>query len=165
MAVRIMSDVELTKFEVIRDLGSGRLSVRTVASILGVSERQVWRLLRAFRATGVGGLISKKRGRPRNLFTPSHVRKTVMEIVKPSMPTSVLRWWLRSCGRCMVSPYPGRLSDNGIGRTDVIATPVKGGLGTNIVKSLARQLGATVEITSGAHGMNVAVTHADFVPV
>lgn len=82
MAVRIMSDADLGKFQVIRDMDAGRLPARAAASILGIGQRQVWRLLRAFRATGADGLISKKRGRTSNRVTPSEVRQTVMEIVK-----------------------------------------------------------------------------------
>ena len=40
--------------------------MRAAAQLLGRSERQVWRLLKAFRGDGVAGLISKKRGRPSN---------------------------------------------------------------------------------------------------
>jgi len=39
----------------------------------------------------------------------------------------------------------------------------KGGLGTSLVAALASQLEAQVAITSGAHGMNITVTHTTFV--
>jgi molybdenum-dependent DNA-binding transcriptional regulator ModE len=38
--------------------------VSGAAQLLGRSERQVWRFLKAFRSAGAAGLISKKRGRP-----------------------------------------------------------------------------------------------------
>ena len=63
MPVRIMSDAELTKFETLRDVDQGRMPARA-AAVLGLGERQVWRLLKANRARGADGLISKKRGRP-----------------------------------------------------------------------------------------------------
>ncbi len=82
MAVRIMSDVELTKFEILRDVDHERLPVHAAAGILGVSERHVWRLLKAYRVRGADGLISKKRGRPSNRRTPAEVRLSAMDIIK-----------------------------------------------------------------------------------
>ena len=54
------------------------------------------------------------------------------------------------------------VSDNGVGRGDGGVAPIKGGLGTSLVKALAHQLSAQVEITSSPTGMNVSVTHATF---
>ena len=45
MVVRIMSDAELSKLEVLRDVEVERLPVRSAAGVLGLSERQIWRLL------------------------------------------------------------------------------------------------------------------------
>lgn len=53
--------------------------------------------------------------------------------------------------------------DNGIGRAENVGPPAKGGLGTSLVKALAQQLEATVEIASGSAGMRVSVVHATFV--
>ena len=66
MAVLSVSDAELKRLEVLRDVDRGGLPVRAAAQLLGRSERQVWRLLKAFRSDGAAGLISKKRGRPSN---------------------------------------------------------------------------------------------------
>ena len=63
MAVLSVSDGDLRRLEVLRDIDRGRLAVGAAAQLLGRSERQVWRLLKAFRVAGVSGLISKKRGR------------------------------------------------------------------------------------------------------
>jgi two-component sensor histidine kinase len=54
------------------------------------------------------------------------------------------------------------VSDNGIGKPDVAATPARGGLGTTLVKALAQDLDATVEVVSGPGGVNVSLTHAAF---
>ena len=61
MTVLSMSDGELQRLEVLRDVDRGGLPVGAAAQLLGRSERQVWRLLKAFRAEGASGLISKKR--------------------------------------------------------------------------------------------------------
>ena len=54
------------------------------------------------------------------------------------------------------------VSDNGIGKPDVAAAPAKGGLGTTLVKALAQDLDAEVEVVSGPGGVNVSLTHAAF---
>jgi Homeodomain-like domain len=82
VAVRIMSDAGLTKFEILRDVEREKLPVRAAAGVLGLSERQVWRLLKAYRLRGADGLISKKRGRPSNRKTPADVRQAAIDIIK-----------------------------------------------------------------------------------
>ena len=77
-----MSDGELRRLEVLRDVDRGGLPVGAAAQLLGRSERQVWRLLKAFRAEGASGLISKKRGRPSNRKTATAIRSAVLWIVR-----------------------------------------------------------------------------------
>jgi two-component sensor histidine kinase len=54
------------------------------------------------------------------------------------------------------------ISDNGVGKPDVKASQNKAGLGTSLIQALARQLDATVDITSDGHGTAVSMTHATF---
>ena len=82
VAVLSMSDGELRRLEVLRDVDRGGLPVGAAAQLLERSERQVWRLLKAFRAEGAPGLISKKRGRPSNRKTSEAVRSAVLWIVR-----------------------------------------------------------------------------------
>jgi transposase len=82
MAVLSMSDGELRCLEVLRDVDRGDLPVRAAAQLLGRSERQVWRLLKAFRAEGAAGLVSKKRGRPSNRRTAALVRTAALWIIR-----------------------------------------------------------------------------------
>jgi transposase len=82
MAVLSMSDGELRRLEVLRDVDRGGLPMRAAAQLLGRSERQVWRLLKAFRAEGAAGLVSKKRGRPSNRRTAAAVRTAALWIVR-----------------------------------------------------------------------------------
>jgi hypothetical protein len=79
-----MSDAELRRLEVVRDVDRGGLPVGAAARLLERSERQVWRLLKEFRAEGAPGLISKKRGRPSNRKTSKAVRSAVLWIVRQS---------------------------------------------------------------------------------
>lgn len=54
------------------------------------------------------------------------------------------------------------VSDNGDGRPNQSPNQQKGGLGTSLVKALAKQLDATVEIASDFHGTATTITHATF---
>ena len=54
------------------------------------------------------------------------------------------------------------ISDNGVGKPDVKASESKGGLGTSLVRALAKQLDARVDIASDGHGTAVSLTHATF---
>jgi len=54
------------------------------------------------------------------------------------------------------------VSDNGGGKPGLSAFEKKGGLGTSLVKSLAKQLDAGVETASDSHGTAVTITHATF---
>jgi transposase len=82
VTVLSMSDGELQRLEVLRDVDRGGLPVGAAAQLLGRSERQVWRLLKAFRAESASGLISKKRGRPSNRKTSEAMRSAVLWIVR-----------------------------------------------------------------------------------
>jgi two-component sensor histidine kinase len=54
------------------------------------------------------------------------------------------------------------VADNGTGRPDGVFAQPKTGLGTGIVKALAKQLDAQVETLSGPQGTTVSITHATF---
>jgi two-component sensor histidine kinase len=54
------------------------------------------------------------------------------------------------------------VSDNGIGKPDGVFAQPKAGLGTGIVKALAKQLDSQVVTLSGPEGTMVSVTHATF---
>ena len=61
-----MSSKELGRLEVIQKLAEKRMRQKQAARMLGLSVRQVKRLLRAYREHGAQGLVSKRRGRPSN---------------------------------------------------------------------------------------------------
>jgi len=54
------------------------------------------------------------------------------------------------------------ITDNGIGAPVGVFAQAKSGLGTSIVKALAQQLEARVDVLSGPQGTSVLVTHATF---
>ena len=51
MTLHIMSDKELARLEVLRDLTSGRLTAMAAAELLGLERRQVQRLAKAYQAS------------------------------------------------------------------------------------------------------------------
>jgi chemotaxis protein methyltransferase CheR len=52
------------------------------------------------------------------------------------------------------------VSDNGGGKPELSASDKKGGLGTSLVQSLAKQLDARVDTESNSNGTTVTITHA-----
>jgi two-component sensor histidine kinase len=54
------------------------------------------------------------------------------------------------------------VADNGIGKPEGVFAQPKSGLGTGIVKALAKQLDSQVDTLSGPKGTTVSVTHATF---
>src|ERR687889_179501 len=60
--VRLMSDKELARLEVLRDLDQRRLTPAAAGRLLGLERRQGFWLLKVYRTGGAGGLASKRRG-------------------------------------------------------------------------------------------------------
>jgi hypothetical protein len=88
MTVIRMSRNELTRLRVLIDVADGRLSVADATGLIGVGQRQVYRLLDAFRAGGPDGLISRKRGRSRRRNSPSLMLSTAINATPRSPPKS-----------------------------------------------------------------------------
>jgi transposase len=82
VTIRLMSDGELTRLEVLRDLDQRRLTTAAAAQLLGVGRRQVFRLLKAYRSEGAPGLISKRRGRRSNRRKPEELRTKALAIMR-----------------------------------------------------------------------------------
>ncbi|MDR2189614.1 MAG: ISNCY family transposase [Azonexus sp.] len=61
-----MSEKEVNRLEVLRQVMDGVISQVVAARRLGLSERHVRRLRRGYEREGVSGLVSKRRGRPSN---------------------------------------------------------------------------------------------------
>jgi hypothetical protein len=77
-----MSDGELSRLEVLRDLDRKRLTTKAAAQLLGLERRQVFRLLKAYRTKGPAGLISKRRGCSSNRRKPETVRNQTLSIIR-----------------------------------------------------------------------------------
>ncbi len=81
MELLTMSQPELRRLDAIHRLVAGSLTQLDVALQLGLSERQVRRLLRRFEAQGAAGLVSAKRGKPSNRRLDSAFVAAAIEIV------------------------------------------------------------------------------------
>lgn len=77
-----MSDRDLRRVEVLAEVACGRLTAAGAAGVLGLSERQVWRLLRRYRAGGGGAVVHRARGRSSNRRLDDGVQDLALELVR-----------------------------------------------------------------------------------
>ena len=77
-----MSERELNRIEVLSDVVQGRLSAVAAASVLGLSRRQVHRLLKTFQADGPAAIRHKARGRPSNNRIDPAVREFALTLIR-----------------------------------------------------------------------------------
>src|SRR5690349_7727957 len=82
MALITMGRKELGRLEALVDLDGGRITAARAAGLIGVDERQVFRLLKAYRASGAEGLVSRRRGRPSNRRHPDAVREAALAAIR-----------------------------------------------------------------------------------
>ena len=77
-----MSAKELSRLEVMQQLSRKQMSQQEAGRILDLSTRQIKRLLRAYRAKGAAGLVSKHRGRRGNNRLSEEVLKRALDLLK-----------------------------------------------------------------------------------
>ena len=77
-----MSGKERDRLKVIEAVREKRLKQGEAARQLGVSVRQVKRLVRAHRESGAAGLVSKRRGRPSNRRIDAAEREAVLACIR-----------------------------------------------------------------------------------
>lgn len=77
-----MSLKELKRLKVIQEVIDRHMRHKFAASMLGLSERQVRRLVKAVREEGDRGIIHKARGRASNRRKPEKVKKKVLKLYK-----------------------------------------------------------------------------------
>jgi len=82
MTVLSMSRVEIDRLHVLREVMAERISARDAAQLMRVTPRQIFRLLKAYRAGGPAALLSKRRGKPRNRSYPAIVRTEALALIK-----------------------------------------------------------------------------------
>ena len=73
-----LTQQEQTRLQVLNRLVAQQLTTREAATILGLSERQTWRMLAAYRKEGAAALAHGNRGRrPRNAVEAETRRKVI----------------------------------------------------------------------------------------
>jgi len=77
-----MSDGELSRLEVINRVLDGRLSQVAAGRLLGLTDRQVRRLVCRVVARGADGLVSRRRGRPSNNLLDGDLKDRVPAILR-----------------------------------------------------------------------------------
>jgi transposase len=77
-----MSAKELNKLEVMQRLEEKRLTQKEAAEMLGVSVRQIKRLLNRYRRAGASGLVSQRRGKASNNQLSMEVKQKVLDLLK-----------------------------------------------------------------------------------
>ena len=78
----IMSERELNRIEVLSQVTQGRMTAVTAANALGLSRRQVHRLLKAFQSDGPAAIRHKARGRGSNNRIDPAVREFAVTLVR-----------------------------------------------------------------------------------
>lgn len=82
MTVLAMSPNELSRYDTLLRVMRHELRVDNAAMLLGVSRRQISRLLMRLRADGAAGLVSRKRGKPSNRRHKNALRADVIGLVR-----------------------------------------------------------------------------------
>ena len=77
-----LSRKEQNRLMVLNEVEKGKVVIREAAEILGVCERQGWRLLAAYRKEGAAGLAHVNRGRKPVHRLGEEVRKQVVELAQ-----------------------------------------------------------------------------------
>lgn len=77
-----MSQRDRDRLVVVRQVAAGRMAVAHAAELLGLSRRQVYRIVERFREEGDGAVLHRGRGRPPNNAKPELLRMHAMERAK-----------------------------------------------------------------------------------
>jgi transposase len=113
-----MSQSELDRLQILQRIDERRLTQRAAAQSLGISYRQLKRLVAKYRKHGVAGLVSAKRGMRGNHRRPEAFRDHILAIVRelyadfgPTLareklfelhgllvPCETLRGWMKDAG-------------------------------------------------------------------
>ncbi len=77
-----MSLEELGRVSVINQAISGLITQRKAAKVIGVSERQVRRLIKRLRREGNRGIVHKLRGKPGNKAIDGEIRTKAIKLYR-----------------------------------------------------------------------------------
>ena len=77
-----LSTKEQSRLQILNGVLERYWSMKEAVPLLGVSERQGWRLLAAYRREGARGLVHKNRGRVPPNATPETIRQQVVALAQ-----------------------------------------------------------------------------------
>jgi transposase len=77
-----MSMRELKRLKVVHEVIERHITQRVAAEMIGLSERQVRRLVSGVREEGDSSIVHKARGKPSNRRMPEKVKKRVVKLYK-----------------------------------------------------------------------------------
>lgn len=80
----MMSERELNRVEVLAQIDDGRLTVDNGANMLGLTRRQVFRLLKRYRTEGAAAIRHRSRGRPQNNRIHKAKRDYALSLIEES---------------------------------------------------------------------------------
>ena len=78
----LMSERELNRVEVLSQVAQGRMTAVAASNLLGLSRRQVHRLLKRFQSDGAASIRHKARGRPSNRQIDLGLREYAISLVR-----------------------------------------------------------------------------------
>lgn len=81
-----MSKKELSRLQIMQKLDEKRMTQKEASEILGVSKRQIRRLLHSYREHGEEGLISKHRGKPSNNQLNKEIKQQTIDLLYSRYP-------------------------------------------------------------------------------
>jgi chemotaxis protein methyltransferase CheR len=112
----------------------------------------------SLKVVGAGGHATSRQAESLGLI----VTELVMNALKHAFPDDKAEGQITVAYDMIGTNWKLSISDNGIGKPEGGFAQGKSGLGTGIVKALAHQLDAQVEILAGPDGTTVSITHATF---
>lgn len=77
-----MSANEMSRLEVMQRLEEKRLKQKEAAEMLGLTVRQIKRLVSKYRKSGAGGLVSQRRGKPSNNQLKAEDKQKGLDLLK-----------------------------------------------------------------------------------
>ena len=112
----------------------------------------------ALKVVGEGGVVPSRQAESIGLI----VTELVMNALKHAFADEKVAGQIIVDYQTAGTDWKLSVSDNGDGKPDGAFAEGKSGLGTGIVKALAKQLDARVATSTGASGTSVSITHATF---
>ena len=77
-----LSEKERGRLRIVREIAVGRMTIRKGAEVLGVSYRQLLRVVSRFKESGAEGLGHGLRGRPSNRAESNKKRERILKLYR-----------------------------------------------------------------------------------